>query len=192
MTVIYLRTVLTISCHCFFLYPLKTRGFRAFRGIERDGRMKWFNYFPFFISVTHLFIYFQFFYGWQIFWFTTIVRKGVSTSPPPPMSKSFPSLLGSLHFLKFPIPTLPANQSFQVFLINRNATVKLSSITTIHLKQQHNICFFIFKFTLKYILGNVYINKVHARQYLQICLYCREGFSHPFSFFVVSKGSLYV
>ena len=106
------------------------------------------------------------------------------------MSKSFPSLLGSLHFLKFPIPTLPANQSFQVSLINRNATVKLSSITTIHLKQQHNICFFIFKFTLKYMLGNVYIDKVHAWQCLYIIsLYCREGFFHPLNFFV-SKGFL--
>ena len=31
-------------------------------------------------------------------------------------------------------PTLPANPSSQVFLINRNATVKLSSINTIHVK----------------------------------------------------------
>ena len=54
--------------------------------------------------------------------------------------------------------TLPTNQSFHVFLINRNATVKLSSINTIHVKQQHNLGFFIFKFTLKYMLGNVYIN----------------------------------
>ena len=41
------------------------------------------------------------------------------------------------------------------FLINRNATVKLSSINTIHVKQQH-VCFFIFKFTLKHMLGDVY------------------------------------
>ena len=43
------------------------------------------------------------------------------------------------HFLKSHIPppappTLPANPSSQVFLINRNATVKLSSINTIHVK----------------------------------------------------------
>ena len=29
---------------------------------------------------------------------------------------------------------------------------------TIHVKQQHNVGFFIFKFTLKYMLQNVYIN----------------------------------
>ena len=57
-------------------------------------------------------------------------------------------------FFKIPHPpTLPANWSSQVFLINRNATVKLSSINTIHVKQQHNVGFFIFRFTLKYILG---------------------------------------
>ena len=169
----------------------KNGGFRAFRGIERNGGMKWFNYLPFLISVTHLFIYFQFFIVDKYLIYNHSPQRSINL-PPSPTSKSFPSLLGSPHFLKFPIPTLPANQSFQVFLINRNATVKLSSITTIHLKQQHNICFFIFKFTLKYILGNIYINKVHARQCLKICLYCREGFSHPFSFFVVSKGILYV
>ena len=42
------------------------------------------------------------------------------------------------------------------FLVNRNATVKLSSINTINVKQQHNVGFFIFKFTLKYMLGDVY------------------------------------
>ena len=114
----------------------------------------------------------------------SIVRKGVST----PYFKRI-----SPHFLKSPIPqTLPTNWSSQVFLINRNATVKLSSINTIHVKQQHNVGFFIFKFTLKYMLGNVYINKIHARQCLYtISLYCREGFSHPFNFFVVSKGILH-
>ena len=45
--------------------------------------------------------------------------------------------------------------------------MKLSSINTIHVKQEHNFGFFIFKFTLKYMLSNVYINKIHARQ----CLY---------------------
>ena len=33
--------------------------------------------------------------------------------------------------------------------------LKLSSISTIHVKQQHDIGFFIFKFTQKYMLGNV-------------------------------------
>ena len=42
----------------------------------------------------------------------------------------------------------------------------MRSINTIHVKQQHD-GFFIFKFTLKHMLDNVYINKIHARQ----CLY---------------------
>ena len=46
-----------------------------------------------------------------------------------------------------------------------------------HEKQQRNVGFFIFKFTLKYMLGNVYINKIHARQCLYLSLYCREGLS---------------
>ena len=45
--------------------------------------------------------------------------------------------------------------------------MKLSSINTIHVKQQHNVGFFIFKFTLKYKLVNVYTSKIHARK----CLY---------------------
>ena len=104
-------------------------------------------------------------YYWAIY---GIVFKGVSITFPPPYLTPPPStLLGYLHFLKSSIPTLPANRSFQVFLINRNATKKLSSINTIHVKQQNNVGFFIFNFTLKqmpvifilinYILGNVYI-----------------------------------
>ena len=69
-----------------------------------------------------------------------IVSKGVST-PPPPFSKFPPpqKKIGFPNFLKSPSPppippTLPANQSFQVFLINRNATMKLGSINTIHVK----------------------------------------------------------
>ena len=61
-------------------------------------------------------------------------------------------------------PTLPVNRSFQVFLINRHATVKLSSINAIHAKPVHNIGFFIFKFALKYMSGNIDINKIHASQ----------------------------
>ena len=74
--------------------------------------------------------------------------------------------------------------------MNRNATVKSSSKNIIHVKQKYHIGFFILKFTLlKYMLGNVYIKKIHARQCLyMISLYCREGFSHAFNFFVVSKG----
>ena len=38
------------------------------------------------------------------------------------------------------------------------------------------------------MLGNVYINKRHARECLYtISLYCRKGFSNSFNFFVVSK-----
>ena len=45
-----------------------------------------------------------------------IVCKGVS--PPPPISKSSPLLLGFSPFLKTPHPpTLPANLSSQVFLL---------------------------------------------------------------------------
>ena len=93
-------------------------------------------------------------------------------------------------FLKIPHPPLPANQSFQVFLINGNATVKLSSVNTIHVKEQQ--CSLFHFQVLKYMLGNVYINKIHARQCLCISSYCNEGFSHPFNFIVVSKGILYV
>ena len=121
-----------------------------------------------------------------------IVCKGVSP-PPSPHFKIIPPITRILPFLKIPhAPSpLPSNPSFQVFLINRNATVKLTSINTIHIKQQHNVCFFISKFTLKYMLGNVYTNKMHARQCLYIIsLYCREGVSHSFNFFVVSKGIL--
>ena len=41
--------------------------------------------------------------------------------------------------------------------------MKLSSMNTIYVKQQ-NVGFFIFKFILKYMLYNVYINKIRARQ----------------------------
>ena len=96
------------------------------------------------------------------------VHKGVST---PSHFKIFPPLLESTppsHLLKSPIPpTLLTNRSSQVLLINRNATMKLSSIHIICVKQQDIVCFFIFKFTLKQMVGNVYINKIHARQ----CLY---------------------
>ena len=40
------------------------------------------------------------------------------------------------------------------------------------------------------MLGNVCINKKHARQCLYIIsVYLREGFSHPFNFFAVVKES---
>ena len=79
--------------------------------------------------------------------------------------------------------------------------LKLSSINAIHVKQQHNGGFFIFKFTLKEMLGNVSTDEIHARQcsYI-ISLYYREGFSHIFQWsnfqlisicYYVSKGILF-
>ena len=102
-------------------------------------------------------------------------------------------LLGSTPFLKIPHPpTLLVNWSSQVFLIKRDTTVKLSSINTIRVKQQHSIGVSIFKFMLKYMLGNAYVNKIHARQCLYIVSSFCRGFPHPFNFFVVSKGILHV
>ena len=75
----------------------------------------------------------------------------------------------------------------QVFLIDRNVTVKLSSIKTIHVKLQHNVGFLNFKDTLKYMLVNVYMNKMNVRKWLYT-----GGFFHAFNFFVVSKGILHV
>ena len=80
-----------------------------------------------------------------------IVLKGVSTHSPLHF-KIIPPLLGSPH-----PPNLPANQSAQAFLINRYTTEKLRLINTIHVKQQH-VGIFIFKFTLKYMFGDVYNN----------------------------------
>ena len=111
-------------------------------------------------------------------------------SPPPPPFQNHPPLLGSpLHFLKSPIsPTLLANWSSQGFLINKNLTV-LSSINTIHVKLTKSFHFQVHN----YMPGNVCINEMHARQGLYIIsLYCREGFSHPFNFLLVSKGILHI
>ena len=75
----------------------------------------------------------------------SMVCKGLSTTPPfknhPPIIRIPPPL-----FLKTPHPpTLPVNRSSQVLLFNRNATVKLHSISIIYVKQQCNVGFFIFK-----------------------------------------------
>ena len=76
----------------------------------------------------------------------------------------------------------PASRPPLVFLNNRNATVKLlSSINATHVKQRHNVGFFTFKFTLKYMLGNVYIT-----------LYCLYVNSSAFNFCVVSQSILHV
>ena len=61
-----------------------------------------------------------------------------------------------------PSPTLPANQSSQFFFININTAVKLSSKNAIHVKQQHNIGFLIFKFTQKYMQCLYYLNTCQA------------------------------
>ena len=119
----------------------------------------------------------------SLFWryYFRIVHKGLSNLLP--LSKSStPPITRIPPFLKIPqFPHLNGKSAI--------STVKLSSMNTIHVKQQHNVGFIIFKFTLKYMLGNVYINKIHARQCLYIIsLYCREGLPHPFNFFVVSKG----
>ena len=66
-------------------------------------------------------------------------------------------------------------------------------MSTINVKEQHNVGFFIFKFTPKFMLDNVYINNVHARQCLYIMsLYYREGFFYAFNSFVVSKGTIHI
>ena len=113
-------------------------------------------------------------------------RRSSFQNHPPPITRILP-----FRKISHP-PTLPTNRSSQVFLIDSNATVKLSSVNTIHVKQLHNVGFFIFKFTLTYMLHNVYINEIHARQFLYISLYHRESFSHAFNFFIVSKGILHV
>ena len=108
----------------------------------------------------------------------------------PAISKSCPP---PRHFLKFPIPPPYRQIGHPKFSLLTEMQLKLNSINTIHVKQQTNVGFLIFKFTLKYMLGNVYINKIHARQCLYIIsLCCREGFSHSFNFFVVSIGILHV
>ena len=128
------------------------------------------------LILTTTFSIYYFLFPWR-----NMVCKGVSTPPPPPpISKPCP------HFLKLHIlppyhqighPKFPYSQKY------RNASVKLSSINTTHVKQQH--CW-LFHF-------GMFISKKHARQCLyMISLYCREGFSHPFNFFVVSKGILHV
>ena len=85
-------------------------------------------------------------------------------------------------------PTLLVNWSYQVLLSSRNATVKLSSINIIHLKQQYKNGFSIFKLTLKYLLGNVFVHKIHAREFLYIISSFCRGFPHSFNFFAASKG----
>ena len=113
-----------------------------------------------------------------------IVCKGVSTTP---------KIMG-VRNTHTPLPPPPplTSKSVKVFLINRNATVKLHSLNSIHVKQKYHVGFFTFKFTLKYMLGNVYINKIHARKCFYISLYCREGFFYHFNSFVTSKGILHV
>ena len=76
--------------------------------------------------------------------------------------------------------TLLTNWESQVFLINRNSTVKLSLINIIHVKQ-HNVGFFIFKFTPKYMLGDVYIYVYILGKDLQILCCIQRNHSCLFS-----------
>ena len=90
----------------------------------------------------------------------------------PLISKSSP-ITRILPFLKISHPTTPPYRHL--------GQPKFSLLTEI--QQQHNVGFFIFKFTLKCMLGNVYINKIHATQCLYIIsLYYREGFFPSFQF----------
>ena len=82
-----------------------------------------------------------------------IVCKGVS----PPISKA-PSPV-----FKIPIP--PPYQKITLPKFSLLTEIKFNKY---YKKQQYNVCFFIFKFTLKYMLDNVYINKVCARYCLCI------------------------
>ena len=73
-------------------------------------------------------------------------------------------------------------------MINLDLTKNYLSV-----KQQHIVCFFIFTFTLKYMLGNVYINKIHARQCffnlqaIRICYYVNKRI--PFQ--LINKSLVY-
>ena len=99
----------------------------------------------------------------------------ISKSPHP--ITRIPPFLKVSHLL-----TLLAIWSSHVFRINKNATVKLGSVNAICVKQQHNIGFFIFKSTLKYMLGNVYINEINAIYiYIYIYIYYHEN-NVPFRF----------
>ena len=87
---------------------------------------------------------------------SSIVRKRVSTPPfqnHPPIIRIPPPFLKIPHPLPLPYRQIGHPKFSLFFLINRNATVELSSINTILVKQQHNVGFFIFKFILKYMLG---------------------------------------
>ena len=86
-----------------------------------------------------------------------LVCKRVSTPPfqNHPTITRFRSFFKISHPPRPHSPTLPINWSSQVFLTNRNAAVKFSSINTIHVKQQY----WLFHFQVH--------SKVHARW----CLY---------------------
>ena len=106
---------------------------------------------------------------------------------PPPIIR-IPS-----YFVKSPIHPFYWQISLPKFSSLPEMQLKLSSINIIHAKHQHNVGFFIWKFIVKFMPGNVYVNKIHARQCLyMISLYCREDFPHSFNFFVFSKGMLQV
>ena len=114
-----------------------------------------------------------------------IVCKVVSIPPPPPSFQNHhPTLLVSPLFLKSPIVHLTCKSIIQSspYWQKCNCEIKFNKYYP-----------FFFKFTLKYMLVNVSINKIHARQCLYIISsYFRGGFSHPFNFFIVSKGILHI
>ena len=92
-------------------------------------------------------------YFLHLFWEEFLVCKGISTLH----FKIICPLLGSPH------STYPYQQiSHPNFSLLKKCSCEIKFYKNelnlnIHVKQQHNVGFFIFKFTLKYMLGNVYI-----------------------------------
>ena len=101
----------------------------------------------------------------------------ITRTPPAPTPPPHPPI-----FKNTSSPTSPENRLYQVSLLT-----EMQLLTNIHVTQQHNLGFFIFKSTLAYILSNVYINEIHARQCLYIMSICfREGIP------IISEGILHV
>ena len=125
------------------------------------------------LILTTTFSIYYFLFPWR-----NMVCKGIST--PPPISKPCP------HFLKLHIPP-PYHQighpKFSLFTEIQKCKCEIKFNKYYPCKTTTLLAF---------SFWYVYIKK-HARQCLyMISLYCREGFSHPFNFFVVSKGILHI
>ena len=100
----------------------------------------------------------------------------ITRTPPTPVPPPHPPI-----FKNTSSPTSPENRLYQVSLLT-----EMQLLTNIHVTQQHNLGFFIFKSTLAYILSNVYINEIYARQCLYIMSICfREGIP------IISEGILH-